>query len=90
MPTIEAERRLGRVFKLIRRCLVAHGGKPVLIGDLLDYCYPGLRAHPHWHRTSIRRALPRYAIMIGRVGCGRGRPGVYAPNPELMRRIRPE
>ena len=89
MTIIAAERRVGRVFRQIRRCLIANGGKPVLIGDLLDYCYPGSRVHPHWHRTSIHRALPRYAVLIGRMGCGRGRPGVYGPNAELMRRIRP-
>jgi hypothetical protein len=29
--------RVGRVFRQIRRCLIANDGKPVLIRQLLDY-----------------------------------------------------
>jgi hypothetical protein len=88
MTVIAAKKRVGRVCQQVRRCLIAHGGEPVLIGDLLDYCYPGSRTHPHWHYENVHRALARYAVRLGRMKSGRGRSGIYGPNAELMRRIR--
>jgi hypothetical protein len=88
MRAIAAKVRVGRVCRQIRRCLIAHNGRPVLINDLLDYCYAGSREHPHWHYRNVHRALPRYAICLGRFGCGSGRSGIYAPRPELARLIR--
>jgi hypothetical protein len=88
MTVIAAKVRDGRVHRQIRRCLIVHGGKPVTITDLLNYCYPRSRKHPAWRRKSIHRALPRYAVLLGRMGCGSGGPGIYGPNAELMRLIR--
>jgi hypothetical protein len=88
MTVIAAEKRVGRVCQQIRQCLIAHDGEPVLIGDLLDYCYPGSRAHPHWHYANVHRALPRYAVRLDRMRCGRGRSGIYIPNADLMHQIR--
>jgi len=88
MRATAAKQRAGRVCRQIRRCLIAHAGKPVTITDLLNYCHPRARKHPEWHRKSIHRALPHYAVSLGRMGNGAGRPGIYGPNAELMRVIR--
>jgi hypothetical protein len=77
----------GRIFRGVRRCLIAADGKPVLIGQLLDYCYPRSQQHPRWHRTNVHRALPRYAVSLGRLDHRPGRPCVWAPNAELRKLI---
>jgi len=58
---------------------------PVSIQDLLAWCYPATKRHPRWHRTNVHRALPRYAISLGRIPNERGRPCVWIPRPELWR-----
>ena len=85
MTVIAAENRTGRVFRQIRRCLIANAGEPVVISQLLDWCYPRSQEHPHWHRTNIHRCLKRYAVPIDRLGCGSGRPILWAPNAELRK-----
>jgi len=55
------------IFRQVRHWLVANDGNPVLIGQLLDYCYPRRSRHPRWHRTNIHRCLSRYAVPIRRL-----------------------
>ena len=88
MSANAVKERAGRLCRQIRKCLITNGGRPVTITDLLNYCYPGSRTHPKWRRKSIHRALPRYAVSVGRMDRGSGRPCLYGPNAELMRIIR--
>jgi hypothetical protein len=71
----------------VRYCLIAANGAPVEISELLEYCYPRAQTHPHWHRTDVHCALPRYAVLVGRDAKRRGRPGLWAPNEQLRRLI---
>jgi hypothetical protein len=89
MTVIAATNRAGRVFRQVRRCLVANDGKPVVIAQLLAYCYPRDSRHPRWHYRNIYRCLRRYAVPIGRLQCGSGRAILWAPNAELRRLINP-
>jgi hypothetical protein len=50
----------------VRRCFIANDGKPRCAADLLRWAYPELDHYKHWHRWSVRRALLRYAVPIGR------------------------
>jgi hypothetical protein len=78
--------RTGRIQRGIRRAFIAANGRPLCIRELLARCYPATDDHPHWHRWSIHRALPKYAIPIGR-SKARGCPIMWAPNSELMQLI---
>ena len=80
------KKRVGRVQLQIRRALIAADGRPVQIGDLLPRCFPAARNYPRWMRKSVHRALPRFAVPLERTNT-RGRPIMWAPNPELMRLI---
>lgn len=82
--------RVGRLQHLVRRAFVRAGGRPLQIRDLLGYCYPDAERHPHWHRSRINYALPRFGEPIGRVPGERGRPMRWIPNAELMRKIVPK
>jgi hypothetical protein len=75
-----------RVERQVRRPFVASNGRALQIGDLLARCYPGATDHPIWHRTNVHRALPKFAVSLGRTNA-QGRPIMWAPNPELMRLI---
>jgi hypothetical protein len=44
MTVIAAKFRVGRVFSHIRRCLIANDGNPMLISQLLAWCYPRTHA----------------------------------------------
>jgi hypothetical protein len=77
---------VGRVQRQVRRAFVASNGRPLQIGDLLARCYPGTTDHPVWHRTNVHRALPKFAVSLGRTN-EQGRPIMWAPNPELIRLI---
>ena len=84
-PSVIADKyRVGRVQRQVRRALVAVSA-PVSIQDLLAWCYPATKQHPQWHRTNVHRALPRFAISLGRIPHERGRPCVWIPRPELRR-----
>jgi hypothetical protein len=71
--------REGRVVRQVRRCFIARGAQPLCVGDLLPWVYPQLDRFKHWHRWSVRRALLRYAVPIGR-SHARGRPVIWRPN----------
>ena len=77
---------VGRVQRQVRRAFVASNGRPLQIGDLLARCYPGTTDHPVWHRTNVHRALPKFAVSLGRTNA-QGRPMMWAPSPELMRLV---
>jgi hypothetical protein len=83
-----ADKRIvvGRVQRQVRRAFIASDGRPLQIGDLLARCYPGTTDHPVWHRTNVHRALPKFAVSLGRTNA-QGRPIMWAPNPELIRLI---
>ena len=84
MTVIAAKYRVGRVFRQIRRCLVARDGKPVLMAELLDYAFPRAGGrHPHWHHQNIYRCLDRYAVPIDRLNHRPDRPYLYGPNEQL-------
>ena len=78
MTVIASLPREGRVMRQVRRCFVARGAKPLCMGDLLHWVYPRITHAQHWHRWSIRRALLRYAVPIGRRDT-RGRPVIWRP-----------
>ena len=77
---------VGRVQRQVRRAFIAGDGRPLQIGNLLARCYPGTTDHPVWHRTNVHRALPKFAVSLGRTNA-QGRPIMWAPNPELIRLI---
>jgi hypothetical protein len=78
MLVIASQPREGRVMRQVRRCFIAAGMRPRVMGDFLAWAYPELTRFKHWHRWSCRRALLRYAMPIGR-GEGQGRPVIWAP-----------
>jgi hypothetical protein len=76
----------GRVQRQIRRSFIASSGKPLTTTEILQRAYPGA-SRQHWHYWNLRRAMPKYAVAIGR-GSGYGPPTLWRPNDELARRIR--
>ena len=81
-----AKPRVGRVQLAVRRSFVAADGRPLTIRDFLSRAFPRTTQHPHWMRKSVQRALPRFAVSLGRTNA-QGRPIMWAPNPELIRLI---
>lgn len=77
----------GRVYRGVRHCLVSANGRPVLMRQLLEHCYPASQRHPKWHYFNVWRCLHRYAVPIDRLNDRPGRPIVWAPNAELRRLI---
>ena len=75
---IASRPREGRVMRQVTRCFIAGSGKPRCSVDFLRWAYPELEHFKHWHRWSVRRALLRYAIPIGR-GAGPGTPVIWIP-----------
>jgi hypothetical protein len=84
---MRAKDRVGHVQVRFRRALIAAKGAPVCIGDFLPRCFPRAKTYTRWMRNSVHRALPRFAVSLGRTNT-RGRPNLWIPNPELMRRIK--
>jgi hypothetical protein len=73
---IGAKDRIGRVQLQIRRALIASGGKPLTIRDFLRFAFPRTTKHTHWQRKSCHRAIPRFAVCLGRQP-GWGRPNIW-------------
>jgi len=87
-PSVIADKyRIGRIQRQLRGAMIAAGGKPLGISDLLVWCYPATKQHPRWPRPIVHRALPRFAVSLGRIPDRPGRPCVFAPNAELRRLI---
>jgi hypothetical protein len=84
---IASKPRLGRIQLQVRRAFISSSGRPLQISDLLPRVYPRLTQFESWHRWSIRRALLRQAVSLGRIPNRRGRPNLWAPNAELRRLI---
>jgi hypothetical protein len=87
MTVIGAKDRVGRVQRQIRHAFVASNGEPLTIRQFLAFAYPKVDRYSHWHYAGCNRALPRFGVCLGRQP-GHGRPNLWAPKPELMRRIR--
>lgn len=75
---IAAQPREGRVQRAVRRCFIADGGKPRCSADFLRWAYPKLDNYQGWQRWSVRRALLKYAVPVGR-SSGRGRSVIWIP-----------
>jgi hypothetical protein len=73
-----ADKRIGRVQRQIRRCLIALGS--ARIRDLLKWCYPSALEFQPWHRTNIHRAASKVAAV--KRGC-RGRPNLWLPKSDI-------
>jgi hypothetical protein len=87
MIVIAGKPRIGRVQRQVRRALVANNCKPLSIGELLAWCYPAASGHPRWHRWSIHRALPKFAVPLGRNSGRQGRPMIWSPSAEICRLV---
>ena len=88
MTVIATEFRVGRVFRQIRRCLVAADGKPVLMAQILEHAYPRADGkHPKWHYRNVYRCVDRYAVRLDRLDHLPGRPYLYGPNEALRKLI---
>ena len=61
----DRQKRLGRVQRQIRRCLIALG-RPVRIRDLLPWCYPSALEFQPWMRAHIHRTIGRVARPVGK------------------------
>jgi hypothetical protein len=61
----DRRKRVGRVQRQIRRCLIALG-RPVKIRDLLKWCYPHVTEFQPWMRTHIHATIKRVAKPIGK------------------------
>jgi hypothetical protein len=68
------------------RVLIAADSKPVTITDLLQYCYPFTESFKMWHRTSIHRAVHKFAVEVGRRR-SRGAPILWALKPPSHSRV---
>ena len=77
MAAIASLPREGRVQRAVRRCFIASDGAPRCAADLLRWAYPELEHYKRWHRWSVRRAVLRYAVPIGRANT-RGRPIIWS------------
>jgi len=79
--------RTGRVQCQIRRAFICSNGQPLCIADLLPRCFPAAKRHARWMRKSVHRALPRFAIPLGRIPDRQGQPMVWSPNAEICRLV---
>jgi hypothetical protein len=74
--------RVGRVQRQIRRRLILSHGGPLQTGDFFSWCYPREKHPKKWQMQHVHRALPRYAVKVGRATTI-GRPILWVANPEL-------
>src|SRR5262245_35064830 len=87
---IAGKHRVGRVQRQTKRALVAHNGGPVLISEFLRWAFPSADSYARWMRWSVHRALPKFALPVGRCASQQGRPMQWIARPELMRLISPK
>lgn len=83
MRAIASKNRIGRIRKSVRRCFIVSDGKPILARDVVARAFPRIERVQDWHRWSVRRALLKDAVVIGRNRYGRGRPNLWAPGNDL-------
>jgi len=72
---------IGPIQRRTRRALIACWPEP-RVSDLLEHSYPRVDTPKRWHRKSMYRALKRWGVNAGY--------GKWAPNDELLARIRGE
>jgi hypothetical protein len=76
---LNADMRVGRIRRQIKRTFIASGGQPLRISDLLPHCYPRLDAFKAWHRTNAHRAATKFAVKLER----RGKGNLWVPSSAL-------
>ena len=77
--------RVGKVQRGIRRAFIVSDGEPLLTAsDLALVLSTSRRVGIRRRVRSLSRAAPRFAMRVGRLEHGRGRPNLWAPNAELM------
>jgi hypothetical protein len=54
------------VQRQIRRRLILSHGEALQTRDFLDWCYPREKQFKKWQMQHVHRALPRYAVKVGR------------------------
>jgi hypothetical protein len=59
----DRDRREGRRQRIIRRLLIAAGGKPVSGLEMISAIYPG-QAWGEWRWAKVRESASRYAVRI--------------------------
>jgi hypothetical protein len=79
--------REGHVQRAVRRCFIAGNGRPRSSADFLRWAFPKLGRYQGWHRWSVKRALLKYAVPIGR-GSSQGCPVIWQPRTQHGRNIR--
>ena len=83
LRAIASQKRLGRIRGAVRRAFILSNDQPICVGDFLKRAYPRLKRFQAWHRWSVRRALLRDAVVIGRKRFGSGRANLWAPRPRI-------
>ena len=63
---IASENRFGRIRVAVRRAFIVAGDKPITAREVLVRAYARAKHYTDWQRWSVRRALLRDAIVIGR------------------------
>ena len=75
---IGAKTRMGRVRVAVRRAFIASNGRPILVREVLERCYPRLKRFRSRQYDLARMALRRVAVIVARNRFGRGRPALWA------------
>src|SRR5262249_13797445 len=82
-PSKNHKWRIGRVQRQARRLFTSTRAKPVSTCEVVRQCYPRLTKFEPWHYAEARRAVARWAIMVG-LAARRGAPVVWTPRPEFV------
>src|SRR5512132_2785734 len=80
---IASDSRVGRVKRAVKRAFILSDGKPILASAVIAMAFPRVKRPTDWQRWSVRRALLQEAVCIARHRRGRGRPGLWSPNPTI-------
>jgi hypothetical protein len=81
MTVIAAKYRAGRVFRQIRRCLVANAGKPVLVAQLLEHCYPRAARQISTAKRIDPATFGVAAIYLMRFAASADKPALFDSDP---------